>query len=596
MVSLACKIAGTVETFDADSFRRALAARLRVPASSISLSVAAASISVTAHVTPPGGPSGEASMLQELSSFTAASMAVDLGVTVEALDPPVLASVAVPEHSPPPSTPPAPPPALPPSPLPPPGRPLPALPPAPPPAYLASARVATGIGMGFAGILVTVTAALLIRSQRLQQEQRAKEQEQRAKEQEQRIRELEEAKAAAKLGAAAIVLQARARSQTARREFKTEQAAARLRREAAENDAHQRVHGLVMGFLARKFARKLRTRLHVIAAVCVQTYWRGYAVRRRRRLIARELAALRIQTDWRTWYTQRRYRWLRTAARLQRRLQAAQRWRAMAEAGAYQADERWVANQGMAISQHRAHASSFGKAVAATATFFSSTMAAAERFFVAPDGPLIPKHLVLCRLRMALQPPAHEEPPEAPSRSPTLRKIQNEGVSALLHSASVDVANEPSDMAHRKLYRASSSSGSVNRPPSPPRLASASSSRELAMPHTVTTKDLSILQHVFPAHSQSAHDPSEQAAPSASVRRSPYLERADARGGSSAASSTPDISRRLTFMSSHNALHRGVAGSQRSGHEVSLHHGNSSRRSVRSEEHADLESTMLLSA
>ena len=130
---------------------------------------------------------------------------------------------------------------------------------------------------------------------------------------------------------------------------------------------------------------------------------------------------------------------------------------------------------------------------------------------------------------MALQPPAHEEPPDAPSRSPTLRKIQMEGVSALLHSASVDVANEPSDMAHRKVNRASSS-GSVKKPSSPPRLASASSSRELAMPHTVSTKDLSILQHAFPA--KSAHDPSEQASAelaggSASVRRSPYLDGAD---------------------------------------------------------------------
>lgn len=517
-------------------------------------------------------------MLQELSSFTAASMAVDLGVTVEALDPPTIASVAVPEHSPPPSTPPAPPPALPPSPRPPPGIPPPMLPPAPPPAYLASARIATGIGMGFAGILVTVAAALLIRAQRLQ---RAKEHEQRAEEQEQRIQELEEAKAATKLGAAAIVLQAHTRGHTARREFEAEQAAARLRREAAKNDARQQRHGLVLGFLARRFVRKLRTRRQVIAAVRVQAYWRSYAVRRRTRLIMRELAALRIQTDWRTWYTRRQYRWLRTAGRLQRRLQAAQRWRAMAEARAYRADERWTANEGAPISQERTRASPFGKAVSVTAGFFSSTIAAAERFFIAPDGPLVPKHLVLCRLRMALQPPAHEEPPEAPSRSPTLRKIQMEGVSALLHSASVDVANEPSDMAHRKVYRASSS-GSVKKPSSPSRLASASSSRELAMPHTVTTKDLSILQHAFPAQSASTHDAKEQTVIElagdgglASVRRSPYLDGTDVRGGvagsSRAAGSTPgsreaksaqcrgvevpglDISRRLTFVPSHTA-------------------------------------------
>ena len=126
------KLAGTVETFDADAYKTALAAALGVPAGDIQLTVVAASVLVTAGIRP-STTSANAVKASANTLAAAADVSTQLGVTVEEISAPRVEAEIVfpPPPSPPASPPPAPPPPLSPPPIPPSPEPSPPPPPSP---------------------------------------------------------------------------------------------------------------------------------------------------------------------------------------------------------------------------------------------------------------------------------------------------------------------------------------------------------------------------------------------------------------------------------------------------------------------------------
>jgi len=275
------------------------------------------------------------------------------------------------------------------------------------------------------------------------------------------------------------------------RQLEVQRAMSTRRKLQREQEARLRIHGHVVGHLVRQKMQALRWMEQHTAAVCVQAYARGFLVRRRARLIAGELAAVRIQTHSRMRQARRKYRWLRVGGKAERVRRLAQRWRAMAEATLYQEDERgWrgrAASPARPVVRRRASPlwSVFSTTAVALNTTAASAMAAAEKLFLPPAAdPSLPKHLLLCRLRLGLQPPVQDVPDLRPlNRSPTLLKIEQRGVAALLQSTSLGVDDALRDAPRREASN-SPASGSP-------------ASRSFALPHTVSSKDLSKLPHAF---------------------------------------------------------------------------------------------------
>lgn len=89
-------IAGELGEFDEDAFAAALATALGVPRAAISLTLAAASVLVTATITATDMAAG--TLLSEVEALAAdTAVASDaLGVTIEAVSPPVLTQVLTP--------------------------------------------------------------------------------------------------------------------------------------------------------------------------------------------------------------------------------------------------------------------------------------------------------------------------------------------------------------------------------------------------------------------------------------------------------------------------------------------------------------------
>ena len=511
-----------MESFDAKGFRQALAARVNVPVVSIAVRVQPASVRVTALIDPPSGiagasrlcgpqPSSEcllhplSRLLHELSTFTPASMAVELGVAVEALDPPAITTIALPEHTAPPSPPPSPPP----------GVPHPASPPSAPPRWRLGAGATAGVGVSAVCVIIGAGATLLVHKELLRRSRQREKQRRKAEEEQ---CEAEERQSGLEERAITIIKTGR------QRQLEVQRAMSIRRKLQREQESRLRIHGHVVGHLVRQKMQALRWTEQRTAAVCVQAYARGFLVRRRARLIARELAAVRIQTHSRMRNARRKYRWLRVGGKAERVRRLAQRWRAMAEATLYQEDERgWrgrAASPARPVARRRASPlwSVFSATAVALNTTAASAMAAAEKLFLPPADPSLPKHLLLCRLRLGLQPPVQDVPDLRPlNRSPTLLKIEQRGVAALLQSTSLG-----GDDALRDAPRREAS----NRPAS-----GSPASRSFALPHTVSSKDLSRLPHAFrpspQATAEESATDSKHLFESVSVcRQTPYLDKA----------------------------------------------------------------------
>ena len=111
-------VAGTVETFDAGSFRASLATSIEVEPAAVTLNVTAASVRITATIVLVENATGVIASVQHLvSNITALSQA--LNVTVDSVGPTTITVRAVVAPSTPPPSPSPPPPSLPPSPPPP---------------------------------------------------------------------------------------------------------------------------------------------------------------------------------------------------------------------------------------------------------------------------------------------------------------------------------------------------------------------------------------------------------------------------------------------------------------------------------------------
>ena len=111
-------VAGTVETFDAGSFRASLATSIEVEPAAVTLNVTAASVRITATIVLVENATGVIASVQHLvSNITALSQA--LNVTVDSVGPTTITVRAVVAPSTPPPSPSSPPPSLPPSPPPP---------------------------------------------------------------------------------------------------------------------------------------------------------------------------------------------------------------------------------------------------------------------------------------------------------------------------------------------------------------------------------------------------------------------------------------------------------------------------------------------
>lgn len=540
-----------METFDVKGFRTKLAARLGVPVSNIVLDVAAASVSVTAHISPPSDGGGEAGVLQKLGTFTPATMSADLGVSVEALDPPSVSTLAIARYSPPPDPPPLP------SPAPPPHWPPPLIPPAKPPS-LPPSNVSTVSGVGAAAGFIAAAICFLAYRSRIDSAKKLRENQAEfalRQKQEEAERNMQET-----LGDAARRIQSRARGKGARehvrirRQHHIAEAAAAVA--GLERDARDKLQGMVMGYFVRKTIRNMRQDVHRSAAVCIQAHARRFLVRRRGRAIAEELAALRLQTNWRMRYVQRvfasRRKWYDMGQRFQHKWSTLQRWRAMVDAALDQDDKNALPDISDAQLMARRLQSPVWQVLSATAmtlqTSAASAMAAAERLFIAPALPQTRRHLILCRMRMRLKPPALYLVVPL-DRSPTLRKVQLLGVPALLLSTTLGIDAPPTSLGRAQSQRnLSQRSGSTSRSHmaehgqtsqrevtltrtpsttgqgSRERLVRTGTSRDLALPHTVASTDLSVLPHAFrPRHSsesQSARLPPSQSP----IRRLPSLD------------------------------------------------------------------------
>ena len=111
-------VAGTVETFDAGSFKSSLATAIDVEPAAVTLNVTAASVRITATIVLVENATGVIASVQHLASnITALSLA--LNVTVDSADPPTITVRAVVAPSTPPPSPSPLPPSPPPSPPPP---------------------------------------------------------------------------------------------------------------------------------------------------------------------------------------------------------------------------------------------------------------------------------------------------------------------------------------------------------------------------------------------------------------------------------------------------------------------------------------------
>ena len=138
VVRFAVVVSGTVDTFDSEAYAESLAELLKVRRARVSLTVAAASIRVTAAI-HANGEANAAALVGTLSALTPANASSSLGVRVEEVEEPVVCQFGInetggclqPPPPPPSSPPPSPSPSSPPRPPAPP--PSPSFPPPPSP-------------------------------------------------------------------------------------------------------------------------------------------------------------------------------------------------------------------------------------------------------------------------------------------------------------------------------------------------------------------------------------------------------------------------------------------------------------------------------
>lgn len=346
--------------------------------SDIILTVAAASVRVSARILAPASPSAEGNVLQSLNTLTTTELTAQLGITAESVGTAAIATISVPYPSPPPTRPPPAPPDSPPS-LPPP-----VLPPSSPPVPGAPPPLAPQLSAGVRSLLnalISTAVAMVGLVSAILYYRHAK-----------RMDKLH----AIKKEQCAIQLQAAARRQLARR--------------YAEKRA--RVQAMWTTFFSRVQARGA-------APMLIQACARGFLVRARRRRLMQELAAEHLQAHFLGRRTRRRMRdyrmrltMQRLASRLEHRSKVAKRWRAFVEAHAYAVADR----EDMEPSS------------------FTSAFGSVAGWLWRDDGHLVQRHLALCRVRIRfLQPPAVYV---QASRTPTLRDFHHSGASMFLSGAS----------------------------------------------------------------------------------------------------------------------------------------------------------------
>jgi hypothetical protein len=344
--------------------------------SDIVLSVAPASVHVTARIVAPNVQAQEDTAVNILNALTPAELAADIGVAVESLGTAAVATVSVPRPTPPPLLPPPEPPSTPPH-APPPS-PVPSTPPPPALPPPLTPQLSVGVRTFLSSLVGVVIAALIVMSAAAYWRHAMRE----------------AAGAKIKRNEAAIVLQAAARRRIAIG-IKRERLAVR-----------RRVHQFVARLRSRRTARKL---LHAWA--------RGFLVRSRLRLVVRHKAAEYIQshacgmtTRVRVVDYRMRLKVRSLAARLQRRWRAAKNWRALVEARTF-------------LLSERAHGDS---------STLTSALGSVAGWLWSDKGLLMRRHLALCRVRLhRLMPPAMYLPSPA-DRAPTLRDIHLQGTSSFL--------------------------------------------------------------------------------------------------------------------------------------------------------------------
>ena len=276
---MTAQLSGSVESFDVSSFKGHLASLVGASESDIHLSVAPASIRVTARIVAPESQADESAMIQNLDNLTPTSFAAEFGVPVESLEPAAIVTLDLPVPSPPPSMPPPSEPPASPPPL--------SLPPLAPPVLFSAGVITWMTTMPIVAALATGVAFAFRLWRRLKRR-------------------------SAKRHAAAIKLQC------AQRQHMATRAAGKLK-------ARRR---LVIHFISQ--LRMLQRRRAI-----VQAYARGYLVRSKRRLLVRHLAAQVLQVNYRIWHARqcRFFRKMKTLAKAYTRLwRRWQRWRALVDA------------------------------------------------------------------------------------------------------------------------------------------------------------------------------------------------------------------------------------------------------------------------
>lgn len=356
---MSLQLSGTVESFDADAFRRALARRLDVPTSDIVLDIAPASVHVVARIIAPDTAAAQDQTVNIMNALTPIELASELGVTVESLGTAAIATVSVPLPSPPPLAPPLQPPIAP--------SPVPSMPPSPAAPPPLTPQLSAGMGILLSTLLgvTVITVAFISGAVYWWQAKRTA------------------AASKVKRNEATIVLQAAMRRRLAIRvqrkrrlqrlgvQMRVRQFVARLR---SRNTARKRLQARTRGFL-------VRTRLRLVvkhkAAEYIQSYARGMMIRVRIRLKVR-LPKYRMRLKVRSF-----------ATRLKRRWRAAEKWRALVEARLFLLDQR-----------AKADSSALASALGSVADWLWSD-----------KGLLMRRHLAVCRIRFhSLMPPAAYDP------------------------------------------------------------------------------------------------------------------------------------------------------------------------------------------
>jgi len=423
-------VAGTVETFDAESFRQGLATTVSVPASDVALEVEVASVRVTVYITPPGKAEDEAALLQALDGLTPSSLSAALGVTVESVGAVTIPTLSFTLPSPPPTSPP---PLSPPTP---PMLPPPSAPPLPPPPWRISAGEAVGVVLAAIATLIAIALVVHLCMRRAKERAILREKAKRARRRE-RAAKILQAAARQRNAKDFVVLLREERARTMRRERAVTLLQSMSRKKMAVKmivlmkdlrvmNSTLLIQAATRRLVARRFVRhvrhkrkmlldfqgmavQLRTRAmrQFVAGVRVQARTRGMLARRRTMdlmiklgRMRRWLAAVHVQAAVRGWRVRRhmpayrrRLKLHKLTASLQRHSALVRRWRALVDAASHEAGERdFVAGALGSI---------------ASSPVWRTTLRMFSGFTARRD---VRKHGVLLRLRLRLKRPARYAP------------------------------------------------------------------------------------------------------------------------------------------------------------------------------------------